>query len=418
MLPIEWAGECSVAPPGPTAASEQPMPSSTPDAARAPRPRPFTVFAAAIVAGTAVAVGVNVVLDAHLAQARPQVESEVILVAMRGLPAGSPVTVWDVALRDWPKAMVPTAALRVSDDLDDLVVRHPLREGQPVLATQVARVSSGDEGQPDRPTWSIVSSNAAERAAPEQDLWDPGPPSRPPAPPRQASPAPVTTPVAKVAAAPPRSLEVQPVVVPSREVVAPAAPATPPLAVPPVAVAQPSAPAPGAVPTAEPILATVPPAATVTAPAAIADAAAPLVPDAPLTPPTRIDVPTAPEPAPSTTAVRRAGQPARGTRPHPSAVQFLAVPDPESFLADDDPAALTRRRTTVAPRGGRDVSVVEREAGDAPGPEGTPPVAGAAKDAPRTPPATAQRPPRPTPPAARAPQRASRGAAARGYRAY
>lgn len=397
------------------------MPPSTPDAARAPRPRPFTVFAAAIVAGTAVAVGVNVVLDAHLAQARPQVESEVILVAMRGLPAGSPVTVWDVALRDWPKAMVPTAALRVSDDLDDLVVRHPLREGQPVLATQVARVSSGDDGEAERPTWSIVSSTAAERAAPEQDLWDPGPPSRPTAAPRQAPPAPVTTPVAKVAATPPRSLEVQPVVVPSREV---AAPAPPPLAVPPVAVAQPSALAPSAVPTAEPILATVPPAATVTAPLAIADVAAPpleaAVPDAPLAPPTPIDVAPAPEPAPSTTAVRRAAPPARGIRPHPSAVQFLAVPDPESFLADDDPAALTRRRTTVAPRGGRDVSVVERGAEGAPGPEDTPPVAGAgaAKEAPRAAQATAQRPPRPTAPAARAPQRASRGAAARGYRAY
>ncbi|MFM7251288.1 MAG: SAF domain-containing protein [Planctomycetaceae bacterium] len=395
------------------------MPPSTPDAARAPRPRPFTVFAAAIVAGTAVAVGVNVVLDAHLAQARPQVESEVILVAMRGLPAGSPVTVWDVALRDWPKAMVPTAALRVSDDLDDLVVRHPLREGQPVLATQVARVSSGDDGEAERPTWSIVSSTAAERAAPEQDLWDPGPPSRPTAAPRQAPPAPATTPVAKVAATPPRSLEVQPVVVPSREV---AAPAAPPLAVPPVAVAQPVALGPVAVPTPEPILATVPPAATVTAPVAIADVAAPpvpaAVPDAPVTPPTRIDV--APEPAPSTTAARRAAPTVRGSRPHPSAVQFLAVPDPESFLADDDPAALTRRRTSVAARGGRDVSVVERGAEDAPGPEGTPPVAGAgaAKGAPRAAQATAQRPPRPTPPAARAPQRASRGAAARGYRAY
>ena len=41
-------------------------------------------------------------LDVRLAQAKPKVESEPIFVALRSLPQGAAVTVWDVALRDWP----------------------------------------------------------------------------------------------------------------------------------------------------------------------------------------------------------------------------------------------------------------------------------------------------------------------------
>jgi Flp pilus assembly protein CpaB len=57
-------------------------------------------------------VGVNRTLDVRMAQSKPRVESEAIFVALRSLPQGSPVTVWDVALRDWPKAMMPATALR------------------------------------------------------------------------------------------------------------------------------------------------------------------------------------------------------------------------------------------------------------------------------------------------------------------
>ena len=74
------------------------------------RPKSLTVFAAAFIAGAAAAVGVNRVLDVHLAQRRPQVECEPIFVALRPLPQGASVTVWDVALKDWPKAMLPSSA--------------------------------------------------------------------------------------------------------------------------------------------------------------------------------------------------------------------------------------------------------------------------------------------------------------------
>ena len=108
-------------------------------ATRSHRPRPFTVFAAAFVAGAAAAVGVNRAIDVHLAQTRPQVEREAIFVALHSLPQGSPVTVWDVALREWPKAMLPATAMRACDTFDGLVLRHPLREGQPILAGQLVR---------------------------------------------------------------------------------------------------------------------------------------------------------------------------------------------------------------------------------------------------------------------------------------
>ncbi|MEI7862806.1 MAG: hypothetical protein WCJ21_09250, partial [Planctomycetota bacterium] len=87
----------------------------SPQRLRSQGPKAVTVFAAAFVAGAAVAFCLNRALDIHLAQAKPQVESEPIFVALRGLPQGAQVTVWDVGLRDWPKAMVPGTAMRAND---------------------------------------------------------------------------------------------------------------------------------------------------------------------------------------------------------------------------------------------------------------------------------------------------------------
>jgi hypothetical protein len=108
-------------------------PSATPGT----RPRPLTILAAAFLAGGAAAVGLNHFLDVHLSQRKPVVESEPIFIAMRSLPTGAPVTVWDVALRNWPKAMLPTTAMRVEDSFDGMKLKMPLREGQPLLSVQL-----------------------------------------------------------------------------------------------------------------------------------------------------------------------------------------------------------------------------------------------------------------------------------------
>jgi len=164
--------------------------------ARAHRPQPYTVFGAAIVAGAAAAFGLNSALDTHLAQAKPQVESESILVALRGLPAGAPVTVWDVGLRDWPKAMVPSSAMRVTDDLDNLIVRHPLREGQPILAVQLGRADAAAVEAVARPL-AVASPTPPPSREPERDLWE----ARPTASASPVTPTPATTtpPTARVA---------------------------------------------------------------------------------------------------------------------------------------------------------------------------------------------------------------------------
>jgi hypothetical protein len=151
---------------------------------RSHRPRALTVFAAAFVAGAAAAVCLNQALDVHLAQAKPQIEQEPIFVALRSLPQGSPVTVWDVALREWPKAMLPTTAMRATDSFDGLVVKYPLREGQPVLSVQLVRTPPSSAGplaaQPqqaiEHPA-TIPSERVAQPAvvdpAPQADLWTP-----------------------------------------------------------------------------------------------------------------------------------------------------------------------------------------------------------------------------------------------------
>jgi hypothetical protein len=163
------------------------------------RPKALTVFLAAFVAGAAAAVGINQALDVHLSQKKPQVESEPIFVALRSLPQGSPVTIWDVALRDWPKAMLPTTALRAEDSFEGCVLRHPLREGQPLLSVQLMR--SGQTAQtdplPTDTTFAPPTPATPVARAVEADLWTPAP--------ANAEPAPATTsePQRPVAAAQP-----------------------------------------------------------------------------------------------------------------------------------------------------------------------------------------------------------------------
>ena len=185
---------------------------------RSHRPKAATVFAAAFIAGAAAAFGLNRALDVHLAQSKPQVESEAIFVALRSLPQGSPVTVWDVALRDWPKAMMPMAAVRPHDSFEGQILKHSLREGQPLLKVQLVKAPSTTEGQ-------IVGSAAAgvlpvhpAAAIPQPDLWAPGEQAAAnvakPAAVSQAAPA--TPPVAAVAEATPpaaTAAEAQPVAV-------------------------------------------------------------------------------------------------------------------------------------------------------------------------------------------------------------
>jgi nicotinate-nucleotide--dimethylbenzimidazole phosphoribosyltransferase len=142
------------------------------------RPSSVSVFAAAFVAGAVVAFGLNRMLDTHMAQSRPQVESVPIFVALRSLPQGAPVTVWDVALRDWPKAMLPTTALGAEDSFEGMVLKHPLREGQPLLSVQLMR-SEAQATADSRPGEVFAAPAPAAAAAirkpsqPEPDLWTP-----------------------------------------------------------------------------------------------------------------------------------------------------------------------------------------------------------------------------------------------------
>jgi hypothetical protein len=309
---------------------------TTSASARSHRPRSYTVFGAALVAGAAVAFGVNSILDAHLARVQPRVESEPILVAIRTLHAGAPVTVWDVALRDWPKAMVPSSAMRLGDDLDNLVVRHPLREGQPILAVQLARVDPSSRDPIPQPV-AAVAAEALTRA-PERDLWEPESPSVPPTGAVGViQPAVAAPPVAIAARAP-----------------QPPAPSSPVVTVPsqtPATTAVPSVQSPPRLP-----------AESITAPSQAAVTSTPLeLPEIPAAPrdsaedrpgpaPERLaalplpsdDQPAKAEPAPATPVPVRSAQKGQTSaraesvaqRPNPSSIQFRSVPDREALRAD------------------------------------------------------------------------------------
>lgn len=164
---------------------------------RGHRPRAATVFAAAFIAGAAAAFGVNRALDVHLAQAKPRVESEPIFVALRSLPQGAAVTVWDVALRDWPKAMMPAAAMRPKDSFEGTVLKHPIREGQPLLSFQLVKAPIESDARMAGTMPAAIPASQPVDAIPQPDLWGPGEQPAPPATPATAAAEPVVTPHAQ-----------------------------------------------------------------------------------------------------------------------------------------------------------------------------------------------------------------------------
>ena len=309
---------------------------TTSASARSHRPRSYTVFGAALVAGAAAAFGINSVLDAHLAQVQPRVESEPILVAIRPLQAGAPVTVWDVALRDWPKAMIPSSAMRLGDDIENLVVRHPLREGQPILAVQLARVDASNQPTP-LPVAATVPPSAPRE--PEQDLWEPEST-------RSSSAAQVVT--SQPAVAPPRVAVVES---------GPRAPEASSVATPASAMSSDSArmvtsestlvlpPEKGIAPSTAAVTVPAPEASTAATPPAdtspLQDSSRPAEriaarPFPTEVPPARVEpVPPVPAPFQSAAVADSPVRPETGTqRPNHSSIQFRSVPDRSALKAD------------------------------------------------------------------------------------
>jgi hypothetical protein len=107
------------------------------------------------------------------------------------------VTVWDVALKDWPKAMLPTTALKADSSFEGMVLRHPVREGQPLLSVQLVR-----DGATLPAAVVAALPPVSQPAAGQTERFVPAPPADPPvaavvAPPENASAsAPVVEPVA------------------------------------------------------------------------------------------------------------------------------------------------------------------------------------------------------------------------------
>ena len=362
------------------------------------RPKSLTVFAAAFIAGAAAAVGVNRVLDVHLAQRRPQVECEPIFVALRPLPQGASVTVWDVALKDWPKAMLPSSALRAGDSFDGLVLRHAVREGQPLLAVQLIR--SGPTPQTSVAGESFIApAPAATATAPnststQADPWMPAESLAPPA----------TTPVArtKSVVVPPSSAVEPPAqavtstptpIAPQSIVPKPMTPTPTPTA---VAAAEPATSTPAAEPAAEPANAAAPPATAVAAeseptpaePTAVAAARQPIPPS-----PTDIDPPT-----PRRPSIARVDSSDDGME---EAVATDVQSMPSVMTSGGQSASQSGGRSSAAGDAGRYLVVPERIALQAdtsfttprPEPPGPPAVKAATRQPSRTPAPPAGQPP-------------------------
>lgn len=330
------------------------------------RPSRVTVFTTAFVAGAAVAFGVNRVLDLHLAQARPQIECEPIFVALHSLPQGAPITVWDVALKDWPRAMLPASALRARDTFEGMVLRHPLREGQPLLSVQLMRsADSGPVRSAALPLGESFTSplpatqTSQDAAAMAADLWTPAAPTAANV---AAAGTPATSPTD--VDPPPSAPRSTPLTVAAETFVAP-----PPASEPAVAAVGDSARVESAPPGS--------PVETSPEPAAEADPAA----DAAAREPTLAAVP---EPA-ITSEPQPLAQPQPETRPEPAqpgllaATEPLFAPVPASPPSDlDGPLAGVGQlpSSTPPPEAFPGPSILESTTSDAPAPTAPPQAAG------------------------------------------
>jgi hypothetical protein len=279
------------------------------------RPRAATVFAAAFLAGATAAVGVNRAYDLYREQAVPKVASVPVFVAIRSLPVGAPLTIYDIALKDWPVAMLPASALKADARLEDLIVKHPLREGQPVLSLQLTAaaappLANGHSTEAAAATNSRQDRSAAPAFVPYQ--------TKPPVP-LAATEHPVKTPALDTSASPTTTPENE----------GAPAPDTRPMVVPPDLVAM-----------VEP--------ATSAAPAVSEDVAAavaaPMTPVAITTSPAVSGDETLDRPEDTTIATPQAVA-SVGNTPFPIAPEI--TPDPQSLATVEAPAAMTADGATI-----------------------------------------------------------------------
>ncbi len=263
------------------------------------------------------------------------------------------MTVWDVALRDWPKAMMPASALRASDTFSGHVLKHPLREGQPLLSIQLAPTGQGAQPAAEPTTFPppAAYTNASTPVVPrtEGDIWSPAEPVAAQATPstQQLAPtavSPAISPVAvqPVEATPPTtSIAIAPSIEPSLA----AAPAATPTQLPSqdtVSPQEPSAPTEPAPiePTATVAAADGPAMATDTTeatPAAELVSAPSTVPQPQAAPEGTAAADVAPPPAPL--AAVPPTPPAPVNIPRPTHLRYLVVPESIATQADASFAA-------------------------------------------------------------------------------
>jgi len=113
------------------------------------RTKSIVLLALALGCGVVAAVGITQVMAKRDAETPGQVELESIVVAMKDIPMGDPVSVQLVTLEEWPKDKVPKGAITKVEDVENRRPKARIFAGSPILENQLLGKGVLDQGASD-----------------------------------------------------------------------------------------------------------------------------------------------------------------------------------------------------------------------------------------------------------------------------
>ncbi len=113
------------------------------------RTKSIVLLALALGCGVVAAVGITQVMAKRDGENPAQVEMESIVVAMKDVPMGDPVSLQLVKLEEWPKDKVPKGAITKLEDVENRRPKARIFAGSPILENQLLGKGVLDQGASD-----------------------------------------------------------------------------------------------------------------------------------------------------------------------------------------------------------------------------------------------------------------------------
>lgn len=110
------------------------------------RPKSLLLLALALGCGLVASIGISQVMEGNAKNARPDIETAPIYVALHNINLGDPIDASMVSLQEWPKDKIPPGALTQLEEIEGRRPRAAIIQGEPILDAKL--LAPGEHADP------------------------------------------------------------------------------------------------------------------------------------------------------------------------------------------------------------------------------------------------------------------------------